>query len=93
MSKQDNSKYDFYQRTGATPPEVQPHGTEEDLEGLRLRAGEHVHRWKQNGAYIECAVGPNTHGMATPSTNHILTGTSSDGRPLYKDLNNALTDG
>jgi hypothetical protein len=88
-SKQDNSKYDFYRRTGATPPSVDEHGTEQELEQLRKQSGEHVHKWVQKGPYIECSQGPIIHGSATPSINHILVGTSSDGAPLWRNLTDA----
>lgn len=97
MSKQDDSKYDFYRRTGATPPSHEEHGIEDSLKNPlseQLRSiGDHLHRWEMKDAiYIECSVGPVTHGQPVPSPLHILTGTSPDGRPLYKVLQPAHED-
>lgn len=85
-SKQDNSKYDFYRRTGATPPSHDEHGTDDELEQRRITLSDHAHKWYQKGGFIECDRGPFIHGIPVPSTNHILTGTDRQGLPVYKEL-------
>ena len=85
-SKQDNSKYDFYRRTGATPPSSDSHGTEEELEERRVSFSDHQHKWYQKGGFVECDRGPFIHGVPIPSTNHLLIGTSVNGLPQYREL-------
>lgn len=69
-----------YLDAGVEPPEHIGHGD------ATITPDKHIHRWHQQGNFIECDGGPHIHGQPYDHLNNILVGTSPEGAPIFKTL-------
>lgn len=76
-----------YEALGLTPPESIQHGTEGGLE-LARALSQHTCLWQQRGNHIWCHQGPHEHGKLV-EPHKILIGTSDEGAPLFKEIDNS----
>lgn len=80
-----NNEDKWYRYKGVTPPERTPHGVSEDnIEEIIRKNGEHTCVWKQKGPIIFCNEGENEHGIKIGVYKR-LTGTK-DGKPVLIDI-------
>lgn len=82
-----NPKEDkWYLFKGVKPPERQSHGvSEDDIEAVISKNGDHKHDWRQRGNYIFCTQGQFEHGNNI-GVHKRLSGTGASGEPLLINI-------